>query len=125
MNPYQEYIKQEVMTSSPMELIIMLYTACVKQMKIAKIDLQKRDFEKSNQRLQKAQDIITELMLALDYSFDISNELFRLYDYIRNEIIQINIHKNPSNIDSLVNILSSLRETWIEVQKEMKEKGAV
>jgi len=125
MNPYQEYIKQDVMTSSPMELIIMLYTACIKQLKMAKIDLEKSDFENANLHLQKAQDIITELMLSLDYSFEISKEIFQLYDFVYNEIIQINIKKDPGPIEPVVDILTNLRETWLKVQKEMKEKGAV
>jgi flagellar protein FliS len=38
-NLKQEYLKQSVMTASPAELIVMLFDACIKNLKLAEIDL--------------------------------------------------------------------------------------
>lgn len=117
-NPYQQYKRQEVMMASPVELIIMLYTGCIKQLKLARLSIEKKDLEQTNVSMKKAQDIIVELMSSLDFRFDISKELMDLYEFILSQMIDININKDTEKIDKVVEILDSLRGTWREVQKQ-------
>ena len=122
-NPYKEYKRQDIMMASPLELIVMLYSGCIKQLKLAKLALGKKQYDQANKDLQKAQDIITELMMCLDFNYDISKELMDIYEFILSQIISINISKDEKPIEAIIDMLSKLRSTWVQVQKETKIKS--
>lgn len=116
-NPYQRYKQQEVMTASPVELIIMLYDGCIKQLKLARIAMEEKNPENANKSLQKAEQIIVELINSLDFHYDIARDLLNIYDFILSSIRKINASKDPSDIGKLVEMLSELRQSWSEISK--------
>ena len=113
LNKYQS---DSVMTASPMDLVVMLYDALIKQIKLSDIFLENREYEKVNQRLSRAEDIVSELLCSLDLSYPISEELMKLYDFMLQELIQINLQKDRSRIPPLLEIGESLREAWVSVR---------
>ncbi len=115
---YQQYKKHDVMMATPIELIIMLYSGCIKRLKLARIAIEKKDHEDANTQLQKAQDIIVELINGLDFQYSIAAELFSLYDFIHNHIIKINISKDAQGIEPIIGMLNNLRGTWVKVQAQ-------
>ncbi len=119
-NSYQQYVKHDVMMATPMELVVMLYTGCIKRLRLGQMAIGKQDYEAANNNLQKAQDIVMELIMGLDFQYDIAKDLMAIYEYVHRQIIQANSSKEASIIDTLVEIMSSLRDTWVQVQKENK-----
>lgn len=117
-NAYQKYKEQDIEMASPVTLIVMLYNGCIKQLKLAKMALEKNDYEQTNVRLQKAQDIITELLNNLDFNYSVSNELMSIYDFMLREMVQINVTKQTEKIDPLVTMLTSLMEAWKQVAQQ-------
>lgn len=113
-----QYQNDSVMTASPMELIIMLYDGMIKQIKLAEIFLEDKDYEKVNRALTKAEDIVNELLASLDLSYPISQELMRLYDFMLQELVEINLHKDASRIEPLLEIIFGLREAWGAVRNQ-------
>ncbi len=112
-NLRQEYLKQSVMTASPGERVVMLYDACIKNLKLAEIALSdRRDLDRTNTCLLKAQKIILELANCLDVSYALSEPLISLYDYFLHSIREMNYKKDLSPLPQLLEILSSLRDTW-------------
>lgn len=123
-NPYQQYKRQDVMMASPIELIVMLYTGCIKQLKLARMSIEKIDYEKTNVCMQKAQDIIVELSVSLDFSYEISKEIMDIYSFILSQIIDININKDVEKLNKVIEIIENLRSTWIQVQKQTSTNAA-
>ncbi len=119
-NPYEKYKQQNVMVANPVELIIMLYDGCIKNMKLAKIAIEEKNVQDTNMYLIKAQDIVTELVMSLDFGYPIANELFNLYDFILTSLREINISKESSGIDPLIDMLNELKKSWGHVLKENK-----
>jgi flagellar protein FliS len=119
-NPYEKYKQQDVLMANPVELIIMLYDGCIKQLKLTKIAISDAKIENVNTCLQKAQDIIMELIMSLDLHYDMANELLKIYQFIIDEMVDINITKDETKIDPLVEILSDLKKSWQQVLKESK-----
>lgn len=119
-NPYEKYKQQDVLMANPVELIIMLYDGCIKQLKLSKIAIQDAKMDKVNVSLQKAQDIIMELIMSLDLHYEMANELLKIYEFIIDEIVDINISKNETKIDPIVEILNDLKKSWQHVLKESK-----
>jgi flagellar protein FliS len=122
-NAYERYKTQNISTASPMALIVMLYNGCIKQLKLSRIAIEKKDYEGANNSLKKSQDIITELMMSLDFRYEISNNLMALYRFIYGEIVSINMAKKVEKIEPVVKILSDLREAWVKVEKEYRPQS--
>ena len=93
-NAYQVYRKQGVMTASPVELVIMLYDGCLRQLRAAKAGIENKNFEEANKAMQRAEDIVTELSSSLDCRFEISGHLMQIYDYVNRSLLEINTSKN-------------------------------
>ena len=119
-NPYEQYRQQGVMVANPVELIIMLYDGCVKNLKLAGMAIKDNNFQEANEGLQKAQDIVSELIMSLDFHYPIAKELMSIYDFLINSIVNINISKKAQDIDPLIEILGELRKSWTHVLKESK-----
>ncbi|HHU22283.1 MAG TPA: flagellar export chaperone FliS [Clostridiales bacterium] len=114
----KEYLKQSVMTASPAELIVMLFESCIKNLKLAEICLnERRGIEKTNEHFQKAQKIIMELINCLDTSFEISNSILEIYEFLLHSIREMNIKKDLSQLPDVLEILSSLRDTWEQIAR--------
>ncbi len=115
-NLYNKYKNDSVNTASPLELIIMLYDGCIKNIKIAALHLEEKNIEQASASLIKAQDIVDELIRSLDMSYPISEELMRLYDFVSYELVQINVTKDMSRAEPVINIMLELKSAWVEVK---------
>ena len=120
-NPYEKYRQQGVMTASPAELIVMLYVGCIKQIHLAQMHMKKQEAEAVNTSLQKAQAIISELSMSLDHSYELSETLADLYDFIFEELVSANMSKDEKQLDPVVDILNELKEAWETIAKDSKK----
>ena len=118
MNSYQQYKKHNVMMANPMELVIMLYNGIIKRLRQAEIAIDEKDIEAANEHLQNAQDIVIELMMGLDLSYGIAQNLLNIYEFVHHQITSINVSKQADDIEPLVSILTSLRDAWEQVHHE-------
>jgi flagellar protein FliS len=100
------------MTASPGELTLMLYDGCLKNLKLAKIHIETKDFLKTNVVLQKAQNIICELMRSLDMNYPVSKQLMQLYDFLMDALVWANVKKDIGKINEAIDLVSELRDTW-------------
>lgn len=114
---YRKYKEQVVSTTNPVGLVVMLYNGCIKRLKQAQLALDRKDFAETNTHLKRAQDIIAELVNSLDFNYQISKDLMALYDFMLREIVRINIAKDGDGIEPLVEMLSDLRDAWVQVGK--------
>ena len=121
-----QYKRMKIETASPEMLILMLYDGAIKNIKISlqSIGQEQPDYQTSSNCLIKAQNIITELMVSLNFEIggDIARNLFNIYEYINYTLAQCNVNKNSENLDTIIGMLSDLRETWKEVIRINKEK---
>lgn len=117
-NLKQEYLKQSVMTASPADLIVMLYDSCIKNLKLAEMCCDDyKDIAGSGEHLIQAQKIIMELVNGLDTSIEISTQLLTIYDYLLYEIRTMNVKKDFTRLPGVLDILSSMRDTWERASK--------
>ena len=114
------YKQVQIQTSNKGQLIVMLYQGAIRFMKKAIILLEQKDMEGKGNNLIKAQDIVLELLYALDQQMlDGGNELAlnlqRLYLYSYRQLVQANIKTNPKLIEEVVGLMTNLLEAWEEV----------
>ena len=117
-----QYMEYEAMTASPEKLTLMLYDGAIRFMNQAVIHIGGKNTEKTNELLLRAQDIYTELMSTLDMNYEVSKNLYNLYDFIRNSLVQANIKKDPSLIREMISMTRDLRNTW-EQAMQLAKRG--
>lgn len=119
MNRYKQ---NSVLTATPEELTLMLYDGAIKFMNIAKYNMENKELEKTHNSLMRAQDIVTELNISLDMNYEISKDLRGLYDFVLSRLVDANIQKDSKAIDEAIDIINSVKESWKEAMKQIKQK---
>ena len=124
-NAISAYRETRIKTASQGQLIIMLYDEAIKNLNSG-IELiegnsqGKKDpgkIEKINKSILKAQEIVTELMVSLDFEQggDIAKNLFSLYTWFNQELIEGNIKQDVDRLTRVRNQISELRSAWGEI----------
>lgn len=119
-NSYQQYQQNSIFTARPEELTLMLYNGAIKFLNMAKMNIEQNEIENAHNNIIRAEDIILELMSTLDMQYEVSNNLYQLYDFMNNWLIQANFHKldgGVKKIDDVLKLLQDLRDTWAEAMK--------
>ncbi|HLR72420.1 MAG TPA: flagellar export chaperone FliS [Pseudogracilibacillus sp.] len=114
----QTYQNNTVNTASGSQLTMMLYNGCIKFINQAIKSLNDNDYEAKNSNIQKAQDIIQELMLTLDQESEISKQILPLYEFIYYQLQQGNIKNEVEFLKEARTFVTDFRDTWKEVMKK-------
>ncbi|GEL78701.1 flagellar export chaperone FliS [Tenuibacillus multivorans] len=120
--PHQAYQQNSIQTATPGELTLMLYNGCIKFIKLAKRGIENEDIETKNTNIQKAQNIINELMVTLNMDYEISHQMMPLYDYIGHQLVQANLKNDVEVLDEVEGLVVEFRDTWKEVLKLNKQQ---
>lgn len=113
-NPYAKYREQAINTATPEELTLMLYDGCIKFINISKVAIEEKNIELANSNIQKAQNIISELMVTLNMDVEVSKNLMALYDYYNRRLVEANIKKDSDILEEVKLFITELRDTWKE-----------
>lgn len=122
-NPYQQYQKQQVNTSPKEKLLVMLYDGAIRFCSQAKKAIEENEMEVANKALIKVQNIVQELMNTLNMDYEISQQLYSLYDYFDRRLIEANMNKDIAIIDEVQGFLIDLRKTWNEATNLLKKES--
>ena len=97
----------------------MLYDEALKQidMAIKYLDSGTKQLDKVNNSAIRAQEMITELLVSLDFEKggEIATNLFRLYMYFNQTLMEGNLKKDINSFKHIRPMLADLKETWAKV----------
>ena len=110
------YKEIEVKTANQGRLIVMLYDGAIHFLKLALEDLPKKRYDFFNRYILKSQDIINELILALDInSGSFAKKLYGLYIYMNKRLVEANIQKKSKPIYEIIGYLKELKVSWEKI----------
>ena len=119
-NPYNIYKQNSVNMASSQQLLLMLLDGTVKYTKIAKMAILNKDISRAHKELVRVQDIFLELMITMDKNTKYMEDLYNLYDFIKNELAKANMKKDVQIIDEILPLIEEIRDMWYEVDKKIK-----
>ena len=119
-NPYNVYKQNSVNMASSQQLLLMLLDGAVKYTKIARMAILNKDIARAHKELVRVQDIFLELMITMDKNTGYMEDLYNLYDFIKNELAKANIKKDITIIDNTLPLIEEIRDMWYEVDKKIK-----
>lgn len=110
------YRNQAVQTANPAQLVLMLYDRALAAVARATNAVEQgvQGIETVNQELQRAQDIVTELMVTLDFERggQVAKSMASLYDFCLDRLIRANVRKDMTLLEPVVTVLRELRDAW-------------
>ena len=110
------YRNQAVTTAGPAQLVLMLYDGALAAISraVQANTLGPDGIETVNRELQRAQDIVTELLVTLDVERggQVAKSLASLYDFCIDRLIRANIRKDFTLLEPVSKVLGELRDAW-------------
>ena len=124
-NASSTYKETKIKTASQGQLLIMLYEEAVRQLSMAieMLELKNENkkihdkIEKINKAIMKAEEIITELMVSLDFDKggDVAKNLFALYSWFNKELLEAGITQDVERIKTVRTMFGELHNSWKKI----------
>lgn len=120
-NGYQAYQKNKYETASPHKLILMLYEGAERFSNQASKSLDEGKLQEANDYLQKAQNVVYELIACLNVEQGgaIAANLHNIYLYVISLLIKANTEKNKQPIKEAISLLLEIKAAWEQIGKEV------
>lgn len=108
------YKENAIATQTRGRLIVLLYEGAIKFLEQAKRELDAENHVAKGEFINKALAIINELDACLDTESggDVAANLRKLYQFMLRHLGEANIHRNPQQIQDVIDCLKDLNEGW-------------
>lgn len=117
------YVDTAVSEAGPHKLVEMLYDNALKQMKLAKIFIEQKDYEKKARHINNALSSVMLLRDGLnpDKGGEIAQNLDALYSYCYRRIMEASVENNVSILDEVTEYIQDLKSAWLEMPEAYKK----
>jgi flagellar protein FliS len=110
------YLETQVITAAPQKLRLMLIEGCMRFARQAGEALAAGSLEQFSESMDRARDIVTELISGIRPEPLPTNETARaLYAFIFKSLAEAQLLKDPRKIEDAIRVLQEERETWLLV----------
>ena len=113
----QEYTLK-ITNASASGIIVILYDLAIEYLEEAKACFDKGDHDLARTQCTNAGRVLGDLISSLDFSYEISFPLFRIYEYISREISMAVIKNDAEVLEALIKMLSSLKGSFEELAQK-------
>jgi flagellar protein FliS len=117
MNRSSVYKEISIQTASPTKLVVMLYQGALRFLRDALDDIQRQDYVRKRQSIDRAAAIIHYLQATLDTEKgkDIAHELNRLYTYMTMRVYEGSSRLDCAPIEEVIKLLETLLSGWEQI----------
>mgnify|MGYP001766287085 CR=1 FL=1 len=114
MNAYDAYLESRILTADPIELVRVLYRGAIDSVEQAREALRAGDVPHRTRNINRAIEIITELVLSLQRgeTSDVASNLADLYDYMQRRLLEAHFQQSDPPLDEVSGLLKTLLEGW-------------
>ena len=107
------YIGDAVATSSPQQILVMLYDRLALDLERAHKAAAAGEREAASEQIQHAQAIVIELLSSLQVeAWEGGPRLAALYNWLISELMQANVKLDTNRISSCRQVVEPLRDAW-------------
>lgn len=100
------------------EMIVIIYDILFAYMEDARLAYEAKERDELKSSIRKAQKTLDELINSLDFSYDLSGNLFSLYVYCKNELSRALYENRLDGLKEADQILQRLYASFVEVAKQ-------
>jgi flagellar protein FliS len=120
------YRQTQVQSSTPMELVVMLYDGALTSLRIARQAIEQRDIRARRDALTRAMKIVSELQstLNMDEGGQVASSLDELYAFVNARMLQAASQNAVAPLDEAIRVFEPLRDAFAEVASGPAVPGA-
>jgi flagellar protein FliS len=121
-----EYFRTQVQSSTPVELVVMLYDQALRSGAAARDAIVRRDIPARRAAVSRVMAIVSELQNTLDMERGgaVAQELDRLYDWITSRLLDVTLKQDARPLEELLRVLETLRDAWSTLARPAAPTGA-
>ena len=110
----KQYVDTQVRSSTPLELVVLLYDAALISAATARDAMTRKDIPTRRAALSRMLAIIAELQNTLDLENggEIAKDLDALYAWLTSRLLDATVQQSVRPIDDAVRVLKPLRDAW-------------
>ena len=110
----QEYTLK-ITNASTTGIIVILYDLAIEYIEDAKACFKAGDHEGAREQCTNAGRVLGDLISSLDFTYGISFQLFRIYEFISKEVSMSVIKNDPAPLDACVRLLTTMKGSFEEL----------
>jgi len=120
MTPYataqKAYRDSAILTATPERLVVMLYDGANRFLLQGAAAMRAGDLAQMNDKLRRAEAIVTELRQTLDMSAGaVATNLESIYSFCQRLLLEARLKRDPAKIEDAAKLLRELRDAWDQV----------
>jgi flagellar protein FliS len=121
------YLESRILSADPVELIAILYEHAILSVEEAREHLAKKEIAQRARKISKAIAIVSELDSSLNHSIggEMSRNLARLYQYMRERLTAANIQQADAPLAEVESLLNTLAQGWEGVKRAVAQTPSV
>ncbi|RVT46989.1 flagellar export chaperone FliS [Rheinheimera sediminis] len=118
-------VKDDLAVADPHRVIQLLMQGALENMAKAKGAMERKDFAEKSRTVSKAMSIISALQHSLDMDVggEVSQNLWSLYDFMVNHLMQASRESSPVKVDDVIEIMIKIKSGWDAIPMEDRQKG--
>src|SRR5881397_2314274 len=120
------YLRTKVLTAGPAELRLLLLDGALRFAERGRAGLEQRDYEEAFEGISRCQQILMELINALQpqHAPELCQRLSGLYTFMYRRLMEASRERSAGIVEEVIRLLAYERETWsMAVEKLAKESA--
>ena len=126
INAYKKgNLKQEISQADPHKLTLMLMQGTLDKLAYTKGCIKRKDYAGKSEHISRATAILMNLRdtLELEAGVEVAGNLYSLYDYMIQRLIDANVQNNLKIVDEVINILLPIKTAWSQIPESAKQEA--
>ena len=126
INAYKSVgVKNDLAVADPHRVIQLLMQGSLENMAKARGCIERKDFQGKSQTMSKAMSIISALQHSLDMDVggEVSQNLWSLYDFMVNHLMQASRESSIAKVDDVIEIMLKIKSAWDSISVADRETG--
>jgi flagellar protein FliS len=123
-NYQKEALKTRVAGADRYEIIQMLMAGAIDKMVFSKVAIEKKQLEAKAEHISKASAILEALRGCLDFEVggEVTENLYALYSYMIDRLLDASIQNDPSIVDEVINLLKEIKSAWDAIPQDVRQQ---
>lgn len=116
MDAAARYREMEILSMPPARRLVLVFTHLLVQLRLARGHAERGEIERRTDRLNRAQDIVMELLASLDRDAggDLARRLSGLYGWLVSELASLHSRPELARFDLVIKVVAELHEAWTQ-----------
>lgn len=115
------YREMEILSMPPARRLVLLFTHLLVQLRLARGHAERKEIERRADRINRAQDIVVELLASLDRDAggELAKRLAGLYGWLVAELSSLHSRPELARFDLVIKVVAELHEAWTQAAEEV------